>query len=205
MDRVIRPPIDSVTIVILAGGKSSRFGSNKALAPWGQQGSILENIVQVAKSACPRVALSVRSPGDYPSIKMTKFPDIVQGKGPLGGLYSAIQGVDTSWIMILACDMPLVQSGFIKYMLEIKTWAPVIVPAVKGRFEPLHAVYHRSLLPLVENLLKRDRLCMRALFDMVPVYAVKEQEMVRAAGSLVCLSNINTMVEFKRLAPSAVC
>jgi molybdopterin-guanine dinucleotide biosynthesis protein A len=198
----VRPPLNSVTVVILAGGKSSRFGSNKALACWNEKGSILDNIIDKVLPLCPDTALSVKIPEDYPEITLAKFSDIMKEKGPIGGLYSALFHSGTQWVMLLACDMPLVEPKILKYMLGIRTWAPVIVPYVRGRFEPLHALYHRSLFPLVENLLEKDRLKMRELLDLVPKYLVREKEIIRTAGSLKCLANINTLSEFRKLAPS---
>jgi len=197
----VKPPVNSVTVVILAGGKSSRFGSNKALACWSEKGSILDNIIDKVQPLCHAVALSVKNPEDYRDITLEKFSDIMKEKGPMGGLYSALFHSSTEWVMLLACDMPLVEPKILKYMLGIRTWAPVIVPCVHGRFEPLHALYHRSLIPIVKNLLERDKLKMTDLFDLVPKYLVREKEIIQAAGSLKCLANINTPSEFRKLVP----
>ncbi len=197
----VSSPSDSAAIVILAGGMSSRFGSDKALAPWNDRGSILDNVIEAAYSSCSQVALSVKEASDYPEKKIRKIPDVIKGMGPLGGLYSAFVHLEAQWIMVLACDMPLVEPLLLRHMLGLKTWAPAIVPYCRGRFEPLHAIYHRSLLPLVEYLLENRRLKMRQLLDPLPKYLVSEAEVIKVAGSLECLSNINTLQEFKRLSP----
>lgn len=201
-DPTIIPPARSVNAVILAGGKSSRFGSNKALASWNKKGNILDNIIEKARTACGSAALSVRNIQDYPQYKLPKFPDIEKEKGPMGGLYSALFHSTTEWIFLLGCDMPLIEPKLLKYMIEIRTWAPVIIPFCRNRFEPLHAVYHRSLLPIAENLIRRDKLRMRELLDLVPMYVVDEKKIIDIAGSLRCLSNINTLSQFRKILSS---
>ena len=185
-------------MVIMAGGKSSRFGGNKALAPWKNNATIIENIIETAQQVSSKVALSVRDSADYPQVRLPRFPDILKDRGPLGGLHSALFHCQTQWVMLLACDMPLVDLQLLRYMVEIETWAPLIIPCWQGRFEPLHAIYHRSLLPLVENLVEKNRLRMRELTDKVPKFLVMEEDIIRITGSLKCLSNVNTPAEFEK-------
>ncbi len=192
------PPGQSITAVILAGGKSTRFGSNKALACWNEKGSLIENVIQKAGKVCGHVALSVRDSKDYPQIHLPKLTDIIKGKGPLSGLHSALCHCRTRWIMLLACDMPLIDRHLLSYMVEINTWAPLIIPYCRGRYEPLHAIYHKSLFPLVEHLIEHNRLRMRELIDIVPRFIIRETDILKTAGSLNCLSNINTLVDFKK-------
>ncbi len=190
-------PADSATIVVLAGGESSRFGTNKALVPWNKRGTILDNVIEKALKAYPDVALSVKRAGDYPDKHLKKFPDVVRGKGPLGGLYSAFLQAEADWMMILACDMPLIDSSLLRYMLGIRTWAPVIIPFCRGRFEPLHAIYHRSLLPIVEYLIETERLRMKQLLDLVPKRLVLEDEIEGKSDCLRCFCNINTVSDLE--------
>jgi len=191
-------PIDSVTIVILAGGMSSRFGSNKALERW-QENTVIEGIIQKERMACPDLALSVRQPDEFVQIDIPKISDVIKDKGPLGGLYSALAGCKTKWVMLIACDMPLIETRLIKYMLSIPARTQIIIPWMNGRFEPLHAVYNRSLLPLVKVLIQRGRLSMLGLLEIVPFYTVKEREVFNNCKSPRCLENFNTRSEFERL------
>ena len=136
---------------------------------------------------------------DYPEVKLPKYPDLFPGKGPMAGLHSALLHATTPRVMLLACDMPLVNPALISYMLKIRTWAPVIIPYCNERFEPLHAIYHGSLLPIIELLIARNRLKMKDILDMVPKFLIRKKTIKDITGSLNCLSNINTLVEFNRL------
>jgi len=191
-------PADSVTIVVLAGGSSRRFGSDKALAYW-QDTTVIEAVIQEAGKACRNIVIAAGEPDNYRWIGIPKISDIVQGKGPIGGLYSALATCKTCWLMLLACDMPLVDSRFIRYMLNIPTRAQIIIPCIRGRFEPLHALYSRSIFPLVRSLIEMDRLSMLNLLDIAPVHVVNEREVLDICGGTQCLENFNTRDELERL------
>ena len=191
-------PADSVTIVVLAGGSSRRFGSDKASAYW-QDTTVIEAVIQEAGKACQDIVIAAGEPDNYRWINVPKISDIVQGKGPMGGLYSALEACKTHWIMLLACDMPLVDSRLIRYMMNIPARAQIIIPCVQGRFEPLHALYNRSILPLVRSLIEKGRLSMLNLLDIIPVHVVSEREVLEVCEGKHCLKNFNTRDELKRL------
>ena len=183
-------------IVILAGGKSSRFGSNKALAPW-KGSTIIETILEKVSKVTNDVAISVGASDPYPEINIKKIFDRHPGLGALGALHACLMDQSHDRVMLIACDMPLIEPTFVKFMTDIETWAPAIVPYANGKYEPLHAIYHRSLLPIVEYLIGAKRLKMTDLLEMIPVRPVKEDE----TGRLFCFNrifvNINTKAQYE--------
>ena len=144
--QIPQPPDSSRSAAILAGGKSRRFGSNKALAPWFN-GYVIDAVVRAAMGACRKVIIIADEPEPYSYSGLPIFPDVLPGLGPLAGLQSALRHAKAERIFLLGCDMPLLNSELLNLMWEIPTWAPVVIPGTPHGLEPLHAIYHKSLLP----------------------------------------------------------
>ena len=187
-------------LVVLAGGKSSRFGSNKALAPWGEK-TFIEVIVEKLKNVTQDLAISVRDPSDYQNLQIEKVEDLIPGIGPIGALYSCIKKYKRNYqrIMMIACDMPLINVEIIKYMLNLKTLAPIVIPEIDSKKEPLHAIYHCSLEPLLEHLIKEEDFKLNSLISMVPIRKVKEEELKQFCNPNISFTNINTQKDFEKI------
>ena len=132
---------------MLAGGKSSRMGRDKALLPHGE-GSLAGHLAAAVAAAAGSVAL-IGDPEKYAQLGYQVLPDRRPGAGPLGGIESALCYTAADWNLILACDMPRMQTEFLRGLLEAaeREDADALLPAgPSGRPEPLSAVYHRRCL-----------------------------------------------------------
>ena len=187
-------------LVILAGGKSSRFGSNKALAPWGEK-TFLEVIVEKLKNITRDLAISVKNSSDYQMLSVEKVEDIIPDIGPIGALHACMNRYKKGYqrIMMIACDMPLINTGIIEYMLNLETLAPIVIPSIDSKHEPLHAIYHCSLDILVKHLIKKKDFKLNSLVSMVPVRKVREKELKEVADPHVSFANINTQDDLKKI------
>ncbi len=190
--------VEDTKIVVLAGGKSSRFGSNKAKAFWNGR-TILEEIISRVHKVSDNIAVSIGRKDNYPEVKLEKIVDLEPGLGPLGGLYSCLKKVRENRVMLIACDMPFVDPNFIDFLLKIKSYAPIIVPFVNKKYEPLHAIYHKSLLPIISELLKQRRLKMSHLFELVPIRRVTEDQIPNSFDIQQIFLNINTQEQYNSL------
>ncbi len=188
-------------IWIIAGGRSSRFGSNKALAPWKNK-TLIETVTGAARSITEQVFIIANDPRPYLDFGLPVIPDLFPGLGPLSGLHSALYHAESRRIFLLACDMPLVQPDFMAWMMTLKTRASVIIPEGLTGMEPLHAIYHTKLLPLVEERLRNKRLSIRSFVREVPYHLVSKKEVARFCPDMTCLKGANTPDELYMLAAS---
>jgi FdhD protein len=188
----------SRSAAILAGGKSRRFGSNKALAPWFT-GHMIDALVQTAASACQEVIIIANESEPYSYLGLPIFPDILPGLGPLAGLQSALHNAKAERVLLLGCDMPLLNSELLNFMWKIPTWAPVVIPVTPQGLEPLHAIYHKSLLHLVDQLINCGNLRLKSLARKVPCRIVGPDDILKLCPSFECLSSVNTPRDLAKL------
>jgi len=179
---------------ILAGGENRRFGSNKALAPWFAC-HVIDAVVQAAMDACQEVIIIAKDAGPYSYLGLPIYPDIVPGKGPMAGLQSALYHAEAERVLLLGCDMPLLNSELLKWMWEIPTLAPIVIPSTPYGLEPLHAIYHKSLLYLVNYQISVGRLSLQSFIRELPHLNVDIQKRY----SSTYLSGANTPEELAEL------
>jgi molybdopterin-guanine dinucleotide biosynthesis protein A len=196
--QIPQSPNPSRSAAILAGGKSRRFGSNKALAPWFT-GYVIDAVVQAAMGACQEVIIIANEPEPYSYSGLPVFPDILPGLGPLAGLQSALCHAKAEKIFLLGCDMPLLNPELLNLMWEIPTWAPVVIPGTPRGLEPLHAIYHKSLLPIVDHQINSGNLSLQSLVRDIPCHIVSPADILKVCPSFECLSSVNTPGDLAKL------
>ncbi len=183
---------------VLAGGKSSRFGSNKALAPWGQR-TVIAHIVQTAWRVSDAVYIVTNDPRAYMDLPAAIIQDTYPGKGPLSGILAALAIAPANRVFVLGCDMPCVLPEVMDHMWRITTWAPVVLPVTSRGIEPLHAIYHVALAPVILHALARGIRSVRELLQSVPHRPVSESELSPYSPDLSFLANANTQEELESL------
>jgi len=136
------------TGVLLAGGKSRRFGSNKALAR--VEGCyLIEHPARVLAAIFSRLLLVTNNPEIYGFLEWPMVPDLLPGAGPLAGIQAALQHAATPFIFVAGCDMPTLEPKLITYLCERTAGYDVVLPVTEAGPEPLHAVYSRTALPRI--------------------------------------------------------
>ena len=199
-------PNSKICAAILAGGKSSRFLSgDKALAKWGNK-TIIETEIEILKEVFEYVFIISNYSDTYKELGVEIFKDIYPFKGPLAGVHSALVNTKFDRVFIVGCDMPLLNKNLISWMKNINTWAPIVIPSLKKGLEPLHAIYHRSLAPIIENLLIKPQKTMglQAFINLLPYMQIKEEKIKSFCPKLLCLKGINTKEEFEILKKSMI-
>lgn len=142
----------NITGVILAGGKSSRMGSNKSFLKFGNQ-TIIERIVDLMKSLFSEVIIITNSPDEYKHLNLPLFEDIYKWKGPLAGIHSALINSTTERVFVISCDMPLMTDEMIKYIIDYKSDKPVIFCKAAGYHQPLSGIYSKTVINKIEDVL----------------------------------------------------
>lgn len=170
--------------IVLAGGKSSRFGEDKALVRIGER-PLLERTVDLIRSLGLPVAVIANPPQDYSFVRCPVHRDAVSGKGPMGGLYTACAQYPGACLLVLTCDMP----GMTREILEELAGSrdgrhrAAVFSRPGGREAgglPFPGLYEAALENLFEACLREDRLSMRdflaGLPDLRIVRPVSEEE-----------------------------
>jgi len=146
--------ITKVTGVILAGGKSTRMGQNKALLPYRGR-TLIESVIETMTSVFSRVVLSVHQPNAYPQLSLPTILDRYQGIGPMGGITSALESGESK-IFCVGCDMPFLNADLIRKICNFDSFDAVI-PVGQNRPQVLHALYSQSLLTSFQEGIRTRR------------------------------------------------
>ena len=186
-----------VTGVILAGGNSTRMKSNKALLPISGE-LFIERIHRQLSSIFPDVILVTNTPELYRFLPCLTVPDIYPGMGSLAGIHAGLSNSATPYIFAVACDMPHLNVALIRRLVAGINGQDVIIPESDGGLEPLHAVYGKGALPVMEEALSRGN---RKIVDCC--YRLKTtviaREVVAAIDPLfLSFRNINTPEDYFR-------
>ena len=144
--------------LILAGGQSRRFGSDKALHQIDGLSMIERAYNTLAKAANP-ILISVAHSGQTYDLPAQHVCDIHKDKGPLGGLHAGLQTAHTQWVFVTAVDLPFINESAIRLIIDhITDEEDAIVAVSNGRMQPLFGCYHTSLVASLEERLKCDQL-----------------------------------------------
>jgi molybdopterin-guanine dinucleotide biosynthesis protein A len=191
-------PYDCITGVILAGGLSRRYGLNKAfLEICGIR--LIDRVIEEMKDIFKRLILVANEGGDYEYLGIPIVEDIVKGLGPIGGIYTGLMSISDQAGFFVACDMPLINRQFVRYMVDIKDNYAAVVPLVAKGVEPLHAIYAQSCLGPIKSLIESRRYQVKLVYDQIPVRYVKEDEIRRFCSPRRVFININTPDEFAKI------
>lgn len=143
----------NITGIILSGGKSSRMGENKSLMKLGDD-TVIERTVKLMQSLFPEVILITNTPDEYQFLNISMFEDVYTHKGPLAGIHSGLLNSKTEENFIISCDIPLMTSEIIKYVIDFETEHPITVCRADGFVQQLAGKYSKFLLPKIDNILK---------------------------------------------------
>lgn len=186
-----------VTGIILAGGRSSRFGSNKAFATIGNE-TLVERVVRQIQDIFPEVIIVTNDPLAYVDLGLTIVTDIIPHQGPLGGIYTGLFFGRFPSVFVTACDMPFINTPLIRYMVSRKESFDVVVPKIDDKFEPLCALYGKRCLKPMQKLLEGGKRQVIEVFKSVKVLTIEKDEVHRFDPGEKCFFNINTVEDWKK-------
>lgn len=184
-----------VTGVILAGGKSSRMGSNKALLPY-RGGRFIEAIYRQLSPLFEEVLVVTNSPEQYAFLGCRMVSDLYHDMGALAGLHAGLAHSRTPHIFAVACDMPYLSDAVIRTLVARRHQSDVIIPDGEKGLEPLHAVYCRSCLPAMEAALQTGKRRLISFFPEVQVTTVPGDTIRFVDPHLDSFRNINTPADY---------
>ena len=148
-------------VIILAGGKSSRMGTDKTRLLYGGE-TLLERAYRRFSEQFDTL-ISARGDVGIPDARV--ICDILPGLGPISGLHAALQEYES--VFLVATDMPFADPGIAKSVIEFGNGAAACAATSNGRVEPLFAYYTRAVLPELENAITANDYSLHSLLERV--------------------------------------
>ncbi len=184
---------------MLAGGENRRMGRDKAFLKLAGV-PLIEHVMHSLKAVCRDIIIVTNSPQLYKSYRVSVVTDAFELRGPLTGIYSGLQKSADEYNFVVACDMPFLNPGLLAYMGTLAGGYDIVVPAVEGMFEPLHAVYRKGLLPVMKTQIMGYQQQIRVLFEKQRVRYVVEEEIDSFDPARKSFKNLNTPQEYEEAA-----
>lgn len=180
---------------MLAGGKSSRMGTDKAFLEL-QGETLLFRALQLVRgvTADLHIVGAREKFGRFGPV----VEDLYSDRGPLGGIHAALSASTKDLNLILAVDLPQIEAAFLEYLIAKARAgeALVTVPRAAGGWQPLCAVYRRGFLDLADRALQEGRNKIDPLFRNISLAVMEESELTEARFSTTMFQNLNTPEEF---------
>jgi molybdopterin-guanine dinucleotide biosynthesis protein A len=184
--------------VVLCGGAGTRMGRDKALIEIG--GKPLVRLVAERLTECADpILLASGRPRRFINLPYEEIADASPGAGPISGLVAALSASPHDLVAVAAVDMPFVSAEVFRLLIDRHTDEDAVVPVTSEGRQPLHALYHRSALALLEDALSQGRYGLREALAGLDVREVRRQEWgaIDADGRFAL--NLNTQEDLRSL------
>lgn len=182
-----------ITGIILAGGKSSRMGTDKGLLKLNGK-SFVEYSIEALQPLVSQIIIVSNNPA-YDVFELNRLEDMIKDAGPLAGLYSGLHQSKTEYNLVLSCDIPLIKTKILEKLIQEENGDSDIVQIESnGKSMPLIALYRKSCESTFHKLLQNGERRLR-----VAVSQCKVENIVLYSESELPTTNINTPEELKAL------
>jgi len=194
------------SVLINAGGKSARMGSDKAFADLGGQ-PMIQYIIEQTADLGEQIIIA-NDPDRSAGLGLPVVTDLLPDKGALGGLYTAVQTANQPYAIVLACDMPFVNRPLLDYMMglapDFDAVVPRIIPAgsepgARAEAEPFRAIYGKTCLEPIRNALAAGKMRMISFYGDINLRWVEEHEIKQYDRELLTFKNCNTPEELEEI------
>lgn len=187
--------------IILGGGLSTRLGRDKIQLEVGGE-SLLSRTINKLSSTSRDIIIVVAQDQETPNVITSENVRIINDsqnrRGPLVGIYSGLKASVDQYNIVVACDMPFLNTGLLQYMLDAAVGFDASILMVDGELEPLHAVYSRNCIQYIETMIQENNLKVRGLLDRVKVRYVEETEIDLYDRDHLSWFNINTPADLEQ-------
>ncbi|MCM2304545.1 MAG: molybdenum cofactor guanylyltransferase [Elusimicrobia bacterium] len=192
--------IDEMTGVVLAGGRSSRFGTNKALADW-KGAPLVQSVVDSLLKVMPKVLVVTKNASELAFLKtarVTVVEDLCADGHPMGGIFTALSGLETRHAFVAACDMPFVRPELIKALWHSRADYDAVIPVWRDKRQPLCGVYSRGCVGMIRASIAEDSLGIKHLFDLLRTRFMLEKEVAGVDPQGLSFMDIDTREDYER-------
>jgi molybdopterin-guanine dinucleotide biosynthesis protein A len=190
-----------INCIILAGGKSTRFGHDKVLEKIGGT-SLLEQVISHVDPISKDIII-VTAKGrtfaqlaENPKIKVVE--DIFPGQGSLGGVYTGLVTSESFYNLVVAVDMPFLNASLLRYMINAADGYDFTLPRIDKFYEPLHAVYSKNCTAPIKSMIEQGKKVIIELFNYVKVRFIDTEEVEKFDPKHLSFFNVNTLADIER-------
>lgn len=179
------------TAVILAGGKSSRMGFDKQFLEINKKRLMDEQILKLREQFEEIIVVSNKIDSYY-DVNYKIVCDEIKEIGPLGGVHVGLKNAASKYIYITACDMPIINNDYIRFMKEkINDNVEACVTKTGNRIEPFNGFYSVNLIHKIEELIYNKHTSMFSLLSSINTIYIEESDAKKISGSLDMFTNLN--------------
>lgn len=188
----------AASVIILAGGRSSRLGRDKSRLILGGK-TLAQRDVDIFKNYFSEIIYVTNQPQNISwSENLIVVEDEVPYQGPLGGILAGLQVSDNPTNFVIGIDMPFINISLIDALLSRAGQNDVVVPRLSGGFEPLYAVYAKKCLPVIRKHLKTGDFRTVSFYNDVKVFTMPEDKIREIDPELRTFFNINTLDDYEK-------
>jgi len=163
--------MNPLPVYILAGGRSRRFGSDKARALLDGT-PLITHVAQTLEPIATRITVVADEAGKYDDLDLRTIADQEPGLGPQGGLDTALADCNASWLLMTTCDFVNIQMAWLKTLHQHIRDEAHAVAFKTDRWQPMPGLYRQSLRPVIAQTMQRNELSMQAMLDQANTIAV---------------------------------
>lgn len=194
----------SHSIALIAGGRSSRMGTDKGLLSFMGKPLFMYIIDQVTALSDDVFVIS-NHPERYTSSEYPIYQDKIPGIGALGGLHSALVHAQHDLCFALACDMPFVNKGILTHLHKNADQFDVVIPQLDTeKLEPFRALYRKTCLPVIEEAIHSGERRAIGFLSRVRTQKIPRSELIRFNPALDTFLNINTPLDLEVIEAYAI-
>ena len=187
------------SVAIIAGGKSSRMGTDKSFVSIHDLPLIQHQLDRIQLLGQSETFIVTNHFERYASLNLPMVSDVLPEMGSLGGIFTALTHAQHEWVFTLACDMPFVNAPFLTYMSGlVDDSLDGIVPRVEGYPQGLHALYRKTCLPAIQARLSASRLKVIGFYEDVTMRYLDEAEYGIFEHVEESFFNVNTPAELEQ-------
>lgn len=183
---------DFGTAAILCGGKSSRMGFDKCEVKVNGK-LLIEIIAEKLEQVFENIILISNDKDKFKNIKYKVVQDIIPNSGPMGGIYTALNHASSNFTFITACDMPVINAAYIKYMEELikNRGFRGVASYNSGYVEPLHAFYSKEMLSSFKSALNENNYKLLNVMNSCNMYYIKDEKVREYSKNMNIFTNLN--------------
>ena len=183
---------NDLSVVIQAGGNSSRMGRDKGLVELAGK-PMIQHVLDQVEGLADEVLITTNNLANFAQFNLKMASDEVAGAGALPGLQTALKATSAKYMLLLAVDMPFISRAVIDHLLELRFEANLIVPRWENRFQPMQAVYEREVvLSAVNTALAHNKKRMISFYDEIIIHTVDEETIRELDPTGLTFFNVNT-------------
>lgn len=180
----------------MAGGQNRRMQQNKAFLKLDGK-NFIEKVIEKIMPPCLDLVISSNTAEEYEFLGFKVVPDLIPQRGPLSGVHAGLQASDFAYNFVVPCDMPFLNRELVEFLIEESQGFDVTVPRFGSYPQPLHGVYHKNCIPLIETYLNGGGTKVTGFYPQVKVKFIEEEQLAAFGEITKIFYNVNTPEEFQ--------